>query len=109
MLLGAIAPYLAIAAAYALTFSAPWLRRKVTPAVRQQVQRELRYNEALQRFRGPIITRLVRLSASSVCIEFYVLLLPPIGWAGYHEVLWCVVLTLAAVMYLGDYCKVSDR
>ena len=99
-------PYVFFLCLLCLGRCAAWLRRHVTPAIDAQVRRELVYNAQLQRLRTPLLTAAVDTSAATVSIEFFVLALPPLCWAGYHEAVWLMVIYMTSSLYLGDWLKV---
>lgn len=100
---GVVAAVLLLAS---LTRAAPFFRSTLTPVLVNRVRKELYWNQFLQRWRCTALSRLVDISAAMVCIDFFVAALPPLAWAGLHELAWLMVVFMATVIYVGDFVKV---
>ncbi|PNH02625.1 hypothetical protein TSOC_011370 [Tetrabaena socialis] len=64
-------------------FIAPLVRRHIRPAVLRRVHQQCAGVASLQqRMRSPVLDVLVKITALTVTVEFYLLSLPPIAWLG---------------------------
>jgi hypothetical protein len=84
------------------------LRKHVAPAISDLVSRDVAVNDWLQHFRSPALTQVVKISASSVCVEFYAITLPVMIWCGLHHIGYLMIVYMAIENYLGLYMKVKS-
>lgn len=69
----------------ALTSQSDSIRQYVTPLIISLILRQMWISKLLQKLRSPVLTRIVTISADTVCVEFYAVSLPLIAWCVLHE------------------------
>eukprot|EP00892_Ulva_mutabilis_P002409 jgi/Ulvmu1/12169/UM085_0033.1 len=89
----------------AITAQSQQFRRYVTPHIVSHVQAQLRLAKTLQSWRSPTLTRIVTVSAGTICIEFFAVTLPVLAWCGFPEVAWLMVICMAMHNYMCLFIK----
>lgn len=64
----------------ALTAYSAYFREYVTPHIVRHVRRQMWVSTRLQNMRSPGLTRVVTMSANTVCVEFFAVSLPVLAW-----------------------------